>query len=395
MAEMKMKEIPEDVLIDVLSYLPVKSLMRFNCVCKAWGDLFRNPDFITKHYHNRATLGKSNISVLVKHSDHGEDCFSFLSSTVNEDGSETIRIAESIYVPFYGNFLRNPRVMGPCNGLLCLVDYGIYGKIALWNPAIREFKLLPWSIESSAGMGITFSLEEVGFGFDSKNNDYKVIAFVSSLDRARTVYRAELYSLTSESWREIPSWGSILPIEEFSFGFALSNAYYSHGVYYWLIGGYYVDTGDWIISFDMADEVFEIMQLPDFGVSGLTHFIEFEILDASIIAVVCPNNPGGCFDIWVMNEPGVKRSWVKRDRIAPISGIKNPVGFWKSGELCFEDSSNQLVLYDSSTQQVKNLPLHGARYSSQVVNYMESLVQINGKRGNAGEPIVRIRNRNL
>ncbi|KAF5732928.1 F-box and associated interaction domains-containing protein putative isoform 1 [Tripterygium wilfordii] len=287
-----------------------------------------------------------------------------------------MRIAESIHVPFYEEILHSPTVLGPCNGLLCLVDYGIYGKIALWNPAIREFKLLPWSIESSAGMGIMFSLAEVGFGFDTKNNDYKVIAFLSSLDGARTVCRAELYSLRSESWREIPSWGTI---EEFIFDFMRSNAYYIHGVCYWLINGFYVDSGAWIMSFDMADEVLEIMQLPDFGVSGRTHSIEFAFLDASIIAVVCPNNLGGCFDIWVMNEPGVKGSWVKRDRIAPISGINSLVGFWKSGELCFEDSSDQLVLYDFSTQQVKNLLLRSAKYGSQVVNYVESLAQINGK----------------
>ncbi|KAF5732926.1 F-box and associated interaction domains-containing protein putative isoform 1 [Tripterygium wilfordii] len=390
MAEMKMKEIPEDLLIDILSYLPVKSLMRFKAVCKAWRDLFRNPDFITKHYHKRATLSKSNTSVLLKHSANGEDCFSFLSSTVNDDGSEVIGIAESIYVPFYGEYLRNPKILGPFHGLLCLVEYGIHGKIALWNPAIREFKLLPDLLPDLLpwpGMGIT-GLEEVGFGFDTKNNDYKVIAFACSSDGARMVYRAELYSLTSESWRDIPT--SVLPTEEFSFCF---DPYYIHGVCYWLIT---CKNGDWIMSFDMADEVFEIMQLPDFGVCLRTHFIKFAILDASILAVVYPwhNNPVRCFDIWVMNEPGVKESWVKRARIAPISGVKDPIGFWKSGELCFKDSGNQLVLYDSSTQQVKNLLLHGAKYRTQVVNYTESLVQINGRREDAC-PIVRIRNRNL
>ena len=43
---------PEDLLIDILARLPVKSLQRFKCVCKYWYALIGSPDFISNHYHN-------------------------------------------------------------------------------------------------------------------------------------------------------------------------------------------------------------------------------------------------------------------------------------------------------------------------------------------------------
>ncbi|KAM7528085.1 hypothetical protein LguiB_031495 [Lonicera macranthoides] len=43
---------PEDLLIDILARLPVKSLLRFKCVSKYWYALIGSPDFISNHYHN-------------------------------------------------------------------------------------------------------------------------------------------------------------------------------------------------------------------------------------------------------------------------------------------------------------------------------------------------------
>ncbi|RXH84642.1 hypothetical protein DVH24_032926 [Malus domestica] len=40
--------ISEDILVEILSRLPAKSLQRFRCVCKPWGALVSNSDFL-KH----------------------------------------------------------------------------------------------------------------------------------------------------------------------------------------------------------------------------------------------------------------------------------------------------------------------------------------------------------
>ncbi|XP_055960645.1 putative F-box protein At3g52320 [Mercurialis annua] len=53
----KMSEyLPEEVLIQILIRLPVKSILKFSCVCKLWNSIIKNPHFIStfssnKHHH--------------------------------------------------------------------------------------------------------------------------------------------------------------------------------------------------------------------------------------------------------------------------------------------------------------------------------------------------------
>ena len=60
--------LPEELLEEILSWLPVKSLFRFRCVQKSWSTLFRNPTLIAKHLLHHQTKTK-NPSLLVMSSD--------------------------------------------------------------------------------------------------------------------------------------------------------------------------------------------------------------------------------------------------------------------------------------------------------------------------------------
>ncbi|XP_019173597.1 PREDICTED: putative F-box protein At3g52320 [Ipomoea nil] len=50
-----MPALPEDMVAEILSWLPVESLLRFNCVCKEWRQLIQQDDFVQKH-HRRASM---------------------------------------------------------------------------------------------------------------------------------------------------------------------------------------------------------------------------------------------------------------------------------------------------------------------------------------------------
>ncbi|KAI3951233.1 hypothetical protein MKW92_050425, partial [Papaver armeniacum] len=47
----------EMVLCDILSRLPVKSLMRFKCVSKSWCSLIKDPYFIDLHFSRSKLVG--------------------------------------------------------------------------------------------------------------------------------------------------------------------------------------------------------------------------------------------------------------------------------------------------------------------------------------------------
>ena len=60
--------LPEELLEEILSWLPVKSLFRFRCVQKSWSTLFRNPTLIAKHLLHHQTKTE-NPTLLVMSSD--------------------------------------------------------------------------------------------------------------------------------------------------------------------------------------------------------------------------------------------------------------------------------------------------------------------------------------
>lgn len=67
---------------------------------------------------------------------------------------ETLEVSIDVHIPLFGEDTTQILVYGPCNGIVCL-----YGPrlplandrelgdddIALWNPATREFRVLPLS----------------------------------------------------------------------------------------------------------------------------------------------------------------------------------------------------------------------------------------------------------
>nr|KYP32077.1 hypothetical protein KK1_047330 [Cajanus cajan] len=40
----------EELIMEILSWIPVKALMRFSCVSKSWNSLMFTPTFVKLHY---------------------------------------------------------------------------------------------------------------------------------------------------------------------------------------------------------------------------------------------------------------------------------------------------------------------------------------------------------
>lgn len=69
---METLNLPEDLVIEILSRLPLKSLMRFKFVCKRLCALTRNPNFIATHLNyntknNRVSWNGDSNSLIVGH----------------------------------------------------------------------------------------------------------------------------------------------------------------------------------------------------------------------------------------------------------------------------------------------------------------------------------------
>ncbi|KAL7218726.1 hypothetical protein ACSBR2_011909 [Camellia fascicularis] len=188
--------IPEEVLIEILARLPVKSLLRFRSVCKSWYSLITNPSFITTHL-NRTKSNHTNKLLIKFKSENQDRCLSFIDDETF--GDEFVKFE----YPFqnYNEFFK---IIGSCDGLLCLSDYYGSDYAILWNPSIRRFMTL---LES--GSFVTEDCRwlcfDFGFGFNHMSNDYNVVKIACAFDdhRLYVVHRVELFVLSTGSWRSV------------------------------------------------------------------------------------------------------------------------------------------------------------------------------------------------
>lgn len=284
----------------ILPRLPAKSLSRFKCVSKKWLALISSPEFIHQHLTYAANSTSNHLLILTK-SDHNLYLF-------NIDMPET----PAFKLPSFGI---DPLVVGSCNGLLCIQSYRPYCLVVL-NPSTGSYKEIPTLLPPRRYSALNF-----GFGYDFRNDDYKVVRIV---DRSPSMgflsHRVDrivhVYSLNSNSW-EVIEW---IPPQDSMGGCqngALINNHLLHWKFWSLQEGKYR-----IRCFDLCEKQWtNDVPLPDCMImSSNSHsrLLDFGVLDGCLY-LSDKNLEQSVVDIWVMNEYGVKQSWVKLFKISDSS----------------------------------------------------------------------------
>nr|XP_017240180.1 PREDICTED: F-box protein At5g49610-like [Daucus carota subsp. sativus] len=114
---------PQELIFEILSYLPVISLLRFRSVCKSWLSIISDQQFIDTHLTNSqkkpATLVLDNA----------------FDNVYVDTREESVRL----HVPTQRN--GRARWMCSCNGIVCLTEQ--YGNVMyLWNPWTNQLSKL-------------------------------------------------------------------------------------------------------------------------------------------------------------------------------------------------------------------------------------------------------------
>ncbi|KAJ7970617.1 F-box protein [Quillaja saponaria] len=185
----------EDILIEILLRLPIKSLLKFKSVCKQWLSLISNPNFsnLRNPFHTSASgLFLRRKSFLLSPQ------FDFVDFNHNP-------IAAPSYAPFKS--LPSPsgiKILQSCNGLLlcsCFqqgnrpkTNYYIY------NPTTKQYYVLPPFGSSNGGRRILFG---VSLAFDPfKSPHYKVVCLQGlGTPGGGDNFQFEIYSSDTGTWR--------------------------------------------------------------------------------------------------------------------------------------------------------------------------------------------------
>ncbi|KAM0957165.1 hypothetical protein EV1_025168 [Malus domestica] len=354
---------PANLMLHILSRLPVKSLVRFASVRKAWDALIRDSHFISQHL--RLNISKTGCLVVKYRS---QITRKHVISLLLLDGY----VLSDLEIPSVmdSNHLK---FVGSCNGLLCLAHdtfANLGSPIILWNPAMAEFRVLPDSLIGSANVhNARVSGVALGFGYHPLLDDYKLVRIVS-LSRSNTpCIRAEVYSLRTDCWLEI---------DTFYFDIYEPSCTAVNGFLYWIAYGRV--ESELILSFDMRNEAFGQLQLPDLNVLGSPMCKKLAALKESLYLMAYTfSGRQKEFYVWQMVEQNAEVLWKLECTIGPLLGVERPLGCSLYGEIYIESSRGELVLYDPTTQETKNVPTRGLRFSSEVHFYVESLVSTNGQ----------------
>ncbi|CAL5337755.1 unnamed protein product [Camellia sinensis] len=148
-AKTEPNDLPQEILIDILLRLPIKSLVRSICVSKQWRSLIQD---------HAKTARRPKILAYKTHLK-----FSF-QSIDQQCRVESVRRPWKKMLPL----LADVAIMGSCNGLLLL---RIESDLFLWNPLTRcSKKVLAYHRLGDAGYDVVS-----GLCFDSSRNEYKAV----------------------------------------------------------------------------------------------------------------------------------------------------------------------------------------------------------------------------
>lgn len=356
--------LPDDLMVDILTRLPLSSLLRFKTVCKSWYALVAtNSKFLIAHLHHSQVNCKDYIFLFKhlytpKHNSSEKLCIFSLLYCFSETGST--KHVELDHLPFLKHMkLKYIDIVSQCNGLVCLSYWDDPPQLYLWNPSISSdfnLKALPSTPMPPTPGGFTFwDPWTIGFGVDRQTNEYKVVRIWSFYEWYGGPLRAnkvEEFKVGNESWREIDA-SPLSTIKS-----RLVGPLYAKGRCYWEI---MFSCPQKLVSFDFLDEVFKVIVLPEARIVGTCsqRWGDIVVMNDSIALISSPLDMNDkCFEVWLMNEEpkgSWQMSWNKIMTVEMPHSNLCPLMVFANGEVVLQDSDLKLHLYNSLTGVIKNL----------------------------------------
>ncbi|XP_023926067.1 F-box protein CPR1-like [Quercus suber] len=363
--------LPHDLVLNILANLPVKSVLRFRCVRKSWNSSITSPSFISSHLKLNGSLRLLFMQPdWIPFAPHRRQCIVICEHSFDRISKFDIPLTFT------------PRIVGSCNGLLCLEEGRDY--VYLLNPSIGKFKRVSTSLPIPSP---TVTEAATGFGYDSETNDYKIVRIIYHLWSPTPPPQAEIYTLKSGSWRRLhfPLAPDFI-IKRMS-SFMLPIPFVS-GALHWMLHegkGEEPPRRSFILKFDVNEEKFGMIATPFADTNAHCHPLAFKGKLA-----LTEFEEHSLLNLWVMKEYGVHQSWTKLFVVPLLDRVHSRFyGCSENGLLILEKSNHffangkmriarKCISIDIETLHERGVDGIGTQNLECEVNFMESLVLLDG-----------------
>ncbi|XP_061367262.1 F-box/kelch-repeat protein At3g23880-like [Gastrolobium bilobum] len=285
---MERKLLHWDVIQEILLRLPVKSLIRFKCVCKSWHSLISDPHFAKSHYELSAAPSLKFLRIA---------CSGFEALSI--DVYAPLNVGRLIPPLLPPNPDKDVYICGFCRGFVLIERYPNF---CIWNPSTGSHRELScpeiWKEEHQF---VTIRL--AGFGYDPSTDDYLVAVLFDSAfdDEIYTVKRLMLFSLRTNIWKEIQ--GSHLPdLSVYQY-----QSFFFNDVVHWLAcrdEPFHCV----ILAFDLEKKNFYEISLPHLDVNHSFSYSELGTM-GECLCFCCHFGDDTKTQVWIMKEYKVQSSW--------------------------------------------------------------------------------------
>ncbi|KAL8485420.1 hypothetical protein ACS0TY_027641 [Phlomoides rotata] len=318
--------LPPEIIIDVLSRLPVRTIKHCKCVRKSWLALIETHEFVKSH------LSKSVPGLIIE--DLNLKRYKLYEF---EDGQEHEHL--DLHNPLTKFKLpRNVFVCGSADGLLFLRGCRPIS-LYICNPINRDYIKL-----------------DVPKEFDNiKTTDQGTCAKPE----------CHVYTLETGSWRTTA--GPLLYGNKHPGTFLFGNLH-------WL--ELKLDGSPWVSCFDLEKEIFStiscvrpLLGVPLFG-SYSESFVRLVALGDCLC--LCDNTSDNDIVIWLMKDYGVEKSWTKEFVISKIpafidnlKGVVYPIKVFKDGDILMAFDDALLLHYSKKdgTMQIFDMFLYNGGFN--------------------------------
>ncbi|KEH22260.1 F-box and associated interaction domain protein [Medicago truncatula] len=364
------------LIVEILTFLDVKSLIRMKCVCKSWKTLFSDPLFVKMHLKRQSTR-MTHLALFSKMSQGSVDCRAVPISRLLDTTSNSITLTDDD--PYYQFNFKNARCMvGSCNGLVCLQgcssDSAAYidHSFSFWNPATRNISETLMSFRQYDNSDPREYICRFLFGYDNSTDTYKVVSFGLKIEDS-LMTSSGVYFNNSINWFARHRYNChLITIEQFV-----------------------------IISVELGTETYTQLLLP--------RCCEEELRDPPILPpTLSMLNDCLCFSydfkktyfiIWQMKEFGVEESWVEFVKISYLNFqmdysprvlvqygyvpelIVNPLCVSGNGDMVIFaiNRLDQVIHYNRRDNRVKRIKSPNQIWWFDAKGYVESLVSTSRK----------------